>query len=508
MKRIKNLDLYYLFLFSAIGLLFTFSACEPEEGTKGGGPTPEVEVNTTSTTTQVQRQFYHSWLAYCTSGETANAPTAGGVIQKLTQLGKSRIKNALADTVLQQTYYPTQDYPNGVNLAWGPVLTVEYIDSLHTGLTNNLMYVLEANKGDTTEFYIGIAGTNMISHYDWFVEDFDVSPANQQNWLGGDGQVKGKIANGTSIGLNTLLAMVDSSQTGMPDLLSFLNTAISDGSSSAFKISVTGHSLGGALSPVLALKLKQQFTASNLIVDAWPFAGPTPGNANFATYLTSTLDDYQANNNAFDVVPHIWQADSMNLLCDLYNNMAICDGVGGIITIGAPTLGVLTYFREKSAGGDYTVAGKPTSFSGDYSVFADREECGGFIAAIGGVVASGEPADLVTGLLDLIKTCQLPHFQDTTLEDFEEGLQFTLFFSYMAELGGQHTTAYFDHFVQDTTVQNHMDEYITGAKSDVSTFLNLFLNGAIGLPILEDLVNDANATLKAKGISNCDCSGG
>ncbi len=217
------------------------------------------------------------------------AETKGGVIQHLTQLGKGRIQGALQDTTLQQTYYPTQDYPSGVNLVWGPVLTVEYIDSMNLGLTNNLMYVLEATKGDTTEFYIGIAGTNMISQYDWFVEDFDVSPANQQNWEGGDGQVKGKISNGTSIGLNTLLGMVDSAQTGTPDLLTFLSGAISSGQSSVYKLSVTGHSLGGALSPVLALKLKQQFTATNIIVDAWPFAGPTAGNSSFATYLTNTL---------------------------------------------------------------------------------------------------------------------------------------------------------------------------------------------------------------------------
>ncbi|MEO0777563.1 MAG: hypothetical protein AAFW73_10165 [Bacteroidota bacterium] len=505
MQTLKNHLLSFPLLIATCTLLLVNTACDSGAGDRSTPPAEETG-STMTTATPVQQQFYHSWLAYSTSGETVSDNGNGRAMGKLTQLGKSRIENALADTTLQKVYYPQAQYPLGVELAWGPVLTVEYLDSFDLGLTNNLMYVLEAQRGDTTELSIGIAGTNMISSYDWFVEDFEVAPQNQKPWSDSSGTERGKISQGTAIGLRTLLNMVDSSRADFPDLVAFLRGRIAQGATPVFKISVTGHSLGGALAPTLALSLKQSLASESVVVEAWPFAGPTPGNSAFADYLLATLDHFEAHNNALDVVPHVWQADSLNQLCNIYDELGMCDDYGAIVTDGSPVLGVLRYFREVAAGGDYHVIGTPKNFRSDYSIFSDVEACGGFLAAVAGVVEFQEPEDLVKGLVDLIHTCHLPFVQDTTLEKLEEGIQFLLFLSYMAELGGQHTTAYFDHFVPDTKIQQRLNRYITGAQTGIDTFLEIFVNGSIGLPILETLLFKANAKLQASGISDCNCS--
>lgn len=84
----------------------------------------------------------------------------------------------------------------------------------------------------------------------------------------------------------------------------------------------TGHSLGGALAPSLALALG---LAGHISIDdtlTYPAAGPSPGNIEFADLFVQTFPcrklagaaSYQGWNlnlvNTLDVVPHAWSSDS------------------------------------------------------------------------------------------------------------------------------------------------------------------------------------------------------
>ena len=80
------------------------------------------------------------------------------------------------------------------------------------------------------------------------------------------------IGAGTATGLTKLLALTDGSGTGLTTTIDRLPPDA--------KITVTGHSLGGTLAPVLALHLSETFPART--IEAVSFAGMTPGNGPFA----------------------------------------------------------------------------------------------------------------------------------------------------------------------------------------------------------------------------------
>lgn len=84
-----------------------------------------------------------------------------------------------------------------------------------------------------------------------------------------------------------------------------------------YKVVFTGHSLGGALSPTLALGLVQSGIADQQASNVWvyPSAGATPGDANFSNLFKEKFppgqkNDYTARNvdffNTKDIVPMAW----------------------------------------------------------------------------------------------------------------------------------------------------------------------------------------------------------
>jgi len=89
-------------------------------------------------------------------------------------------------------------------------------------------------------------------------------------------------------------------------------------------ITVAGHSLGGALSPVTALWLSQTQSTwdptSRATISCLPSAGPTPGNADFATLYNSSAVGAKTTriHNSIDVIPHAWNADDLGEIPDLY----------------------------------------------------------------------------------------------------------------------------------------------------------------------------------------------
>ena len=211
---------------------------------------------------------------------------------------------------------------NDWQVVWGPVTSnslkkkasgaVSVVDSF---VTDNLMYVAKGTNlaTDKPMYVAGIAGTNIVSEKGWKLEDFNI--LEEANWGIPNG---GKISKGSSVGLTILSAMRDAKKG--QTLLEFLG---SQSDINTTEIAFTGHSLGGALSPLMALKCiewKEQ-KGYTTIVSAYPIAGPTPGDSQFASYAAQKFGDhYHSVINNYDIVPHSWQKDMFARIPGLYSS--------------------------------------------------------------------------------------------------------------------------------------------------------------------------------------------
>ena len=227
------------------------------------------------------------------------------------------------------------------SVAWGPVV----VQHPSTSYAINAMYVAESGDNPGT-YVVGIAGTNPTSLFDWLVEDGLV--AYQIPWVYARlSAPDAKIALGTGIGLAILQNAKPGS--GIPGagttLLDFLKGLEPKQGKSVI---VSGHSLGGALSPTLTLWLHDV----RILWDAFghvklstlPTAGPTAGNSAFAAYSNRHITATRFA-NAIDVVPHAWQASDLAKIPTLYAPHIEPDH----------TIENLVAFAERiSAGGDYT----------------------------------------------------------------------------------------------------------------------------------------------------------
>lgn len=234
------------------------------------------------------------------------------------------------------------------DLVWGPSVSVG------TGwngqlVSDNAMYV--AKQENTNNYVIGIAGSNVSSPLDWLVEDA---------WVVGTvpwGQVIGAtlpssdgnpmISPGANVGLNNLLSTTPwlLLPGGLSKLTDFL--ASESSKNGALNLYVCGHSLGGALAPVLALYLQNTSStwdkSGSSTITGMPVAGPTPGNADFAKYLSGSAVAITGYYNTFDVVPHAWDpsTDSLGAIPKLYIDGIPESGTVDAVVVSAITLSVL-----------------------------------------------------------------------------------------------------------------------------------------------------------------------
>jgi hypothetical protein len=204
-------------------------------------------------------------------------------------------------------------------VVWGPAV-LQYPSD---GYALNAIYVASP-IGQPTRFVIAIAGTNIPSALDWFLEDLNVST--QVPWTAPPVAGSPAISMATASGLSILVTTKPS--TGLPGagltLQQFLNLKTLAGT--ALRVETTGHSLGGALSPALALWLADhQGTPTGwdpqtvATVASMPTAGATPGNLDFANYYESRLGASTLRfHNSVDPVPHCWNLETMNQLPTLY----------------------------------------------------------------------------------------------------------------------------------------------------------------------------------------------
>ncbi|MGN7707908.1 lipase family protein [Chryseobacterium sp. 22543] len=233
------------------------------------------------------------------------------------------------------------------DLVWGPALIEEKNEKgVPTGVADNALYVAKCDAvafpgGPTLPTYVvAIAATNPSSLYDWETEDFSVSEV--VNWTTYDPSnftptpyngTDPYISKGTATGIGILLGLESphsaaSPNTTLQQFLAGLNPE--PGTAIIF----CGHSLAGALSPTLALYLKENKDLNAFGVTlVYPTAGPTPGEAAFASLFNSKFPPlppgwqqqagtYQSWNtmhwNDLDVVPHAWPVSELGKIATIY----------------------------------------------------------------------------------------------------------------------------------------------------------------------------------------------
>ena len=241
------------------------------------------------------------------------------------------------------------------SLVWGPAVKFELDKAINTTMV--------ARQGKSSNYYIGIAGTDFDSLYDWITEDFEIAPTTDGGF--------GDMTTGTHNGLETVLGQAAPDGTSLTSFLQSATTGISS-TQPAPVFSVAGHSLGGALAPAFGLWMKNnqaQWDKSDGMraeVNVYAFAGATPGGPKMQAQMGKqfTQDGSAADggnlvivNNSKDVVPHGWNVSDPRDPLNMYN----LPGLYGIPYLETPpgadskilaliftATGVSTYERNKA----------------------------------------------------------------------------------------------------------------------------------------------------------------
>ena len=210
---------------------------------------------------------------------------------------------------------------------WGPARFSFAILDPNGRHIDNAVFV--ARDGTTGDYVVAIAGTDLRSLPDWIFEDFMVGAT--VPWLFETGVTPTpRISLATFTGLTVLLNLSQPCPE-LPGqgqkLLPFLASIPKD---QPINLYTTGHSLGGALSPTLALALQDRRSdwdpTEMATVLPYAFAGPTPGDSAFAAYFASRFPNgLQRLWNKLDVVPHAWDVAHLQEIPDLYGTPAMAD---------------------------------------------------------------------------------------------------------------------------------------------------------------------------------------
>lgn len=146
---------------------------------------------------------------------------------------------------------------------------------------NFALAFLVVERGEAGPIYtVVVRGTNPLSLDSWFREDFDVG--SQVPWPGSTSGERISQAAATALALHEALKDKNTS------LYDALKRRLDADTAAQLHpvLRFTGHSLGGLVAPLMALRFADRFDKFDaLTIDVCSFAAPTAGNAAFAAYL-------------------------------------------------------------------------------------------------------------------------------------------------------------------------------------------------------------------------------
>lgn len=233
---------------------------------------------------------------------------------------------------------------------WGPVV-YSHDKNSSFARADNTMGVYFSKKESL--FVIAIAGTNSISSFGWMKEDFHVNKT--AVWKDLTGKGKGDISQGTATGLVILVDKMKDKARNDKKLLAGIKEYIESNNITQAEVAVTGHSLGGALSPALALYLsnkRKEWSANATIqMSTYPTAGPTIGvdrvdsitrrhkQDSFPAYYEQEIKikniKYHSVINSLDIVPLAWNKENLARIPKLYEDNGIKDVSFGTMALAA-----------------------------------------------------------------------------------------------------------------------------------------------------------------------------
>ncbi len=192
-----------------------------------------------------------------------------------------------------------------LQVVWGPAELVSDLDVAYS-----LMFVAQ-NVG-SNEYIVVIRGTNFDSWESWMKEDFAIGTTQPFNKLAPHAPSTALISQGTYNGMQDLLKLKDPST--KKDVVTFLQGLTNH------NLYVTGHSLGGTLTPPMFAYLNDRLYGGGPVTNMalWSFAGLTAGNAGFNNYFNGlgTTDWPWRLHNTLDIAPWCWE--SQQSLQDIY----------------------------------------------------------------------------------------------------------------------------------------------------------------------------------------------
>jgi len=199
---------------------------------------------------------------------------------------------------------PAQVEALGLEVVWGPA---ELVDGL--GVSYSRAYI--AHRSDPDEYTVVIRGTNPESWLSWTQEDFDIGTTVPFSTYAANAPADALIAAGTANGMNDLLSLADPT-TGQ-SIVQYLQQA------DPGYLYVTGHSLGGTLTPPMFGYLNYALYGGGFVhnMALFSFAGLTAGNAGFNTYFNGLFNPEfpWRYHNTLDIAPFMWWslADIQNI---------------------------------------------------------------------------------------------------------------------------------------------------------------------------------------------------
>lgn len=202
----------------------------------------------------------------------------------------------------------------GMDVVWGPE---ELVDDF--GVSYSSMYV--AFDPWISAYTVVIRGTNYESLKSWIGEDFQVHKAVKFSRFVKAAPADAKISKGTCTGMDDLIKLKQQKN----DLVAFLKQVVQSKKMKGFY--VTGHSLGGTLTPPFYAYLCSEIFGgkppADILSSPYSFAGLTAGNTGFNNYLQTFLnpdDTLWRFVNPLDVAPDLWDGgDSIKTMYKPYD---------------------------------------------------------------------------------------------------------------------------------------------------------------------------------------------